>query len=141
MSFMGKGLLLLLPLLLVGCKSNPFATFTFRGWAEQRLAETTEFPTFYSRKVSMGGGVRHPFTLQIYSPTSIWLNCGNGLVLKLREAYYQNDWAELVLEDTNGDNIKDLRFTALARDTPKPLKAIFVYQSDKWEHYLLPDSF
>ncbi len=68
MRFMGKCLLFLLPLFLLGCKGNPFATFTFRGWAENRLAETTEFPTFYVRKVSLGGGVRPPLRFKFTHP-------------------------------------------------------------------------
>jgi hypothetical protein len=130
-----------LSLCLCGCSAFTVKKNTFRAWAEARLRETTSFPASYTRKVQLGPQTYHEFKLNIHSADTVWLSCGNALILLLKDVDYHNQWAEIRLEDVDGDHIADLLFTARSRETPTPLKAIFLYRPDDWEHYLLPPHF
>jgi hypothetical protein len=115
---------------------------SFRAWAEARLEETTSFPTSYTRKVKLASGITHDFRLNIHCANTIWLNCGNQLYLLLKDEDYQDQWAEVILADVDGDNIQDLIFTAQSTYSPEPpIKAIFLYRADTWERYFLPPHF
>lgn len=134
-------LLFLTLTLLSGCQTLLRRTPSFRQWAENSLQQTTHFPTRYTRDIALSPKVTHPFTLLLNNPESAWIDCGEGLILKLKDPTYANQWAELTLVDADNDGIKDLHFTAQTIDTPVPLKAIFLYTDGTWEHYLLPSGF
>lgn len=134
-------LLFLTLTLLSGCQTLLRRTLSFRQWAENSLQQTTHFPTRYTRDIALSPKVTHPFTLLLNNPDSAWIDCGDGLILKLKDASYQKHWAELTLADTDDDGIKDLIFTAQTEASPVPLKAIFLYNHGTWEHYLLPPGF
>lgn len=130
-----------LSLCLLGCSTLQLRRFSFRAWAERHLASETAYPARYQQAIRLSPQVSHPFTLILNSPTSAWIDCGNGVILRLKEEIYQDTWAQLTLADVDQDGIDDLIFTAQSHDTPDPLKAIFLYHAGKWEPYLLPPGF
>lgn len=128
-------------ILCAGCKTIQFRKFSFRAWAEECLSATSSFPTRYTRTIKLSNQIQHDFTLYLESSNAICLNCGNGLILKLKDPDYQNFWAEVTLTDVNSDGIDDLFFKTKATEYPEPVKAIFLFQDGKWEYYLLPTGF
>ena len=135
MKELGIGFLLLT---CCGCQTNLFAPRSLHLWAQNQLRKATEFPYTASKRVPIGQGFAHPFTLVATDPDHIVIDCGNDLRLKVKDPQYQSGWAAITFQDADLDGFDDLRFTATFNDNAPPLNIIFRFQPTAWEHFILP---